>query len=153
ISAYDVLCDKKTVAAGPAVAVVGPELASTEAAIRLARAGCTVRLYVPGRFIAGDAHPGYREASHRLLAALRLEVLIDSAGADAETLRCADTLVVVHMPSKSDYEYPAAWTTRPNETQAYGGMPVSAFIADAYAPNLMTRGVYDAVDLAMSLGE
>lgn len=152
MSVYDVLSGEKGMTAGDTVVAVGADLATAEAAIKMARAGCTVRLFVSARQVASDAHPGYREVCHRLLLAEGVELSLESEGPDADSLEWATAVVVGHTAGTRDSDDTNAWRMPPAVASAYGTSVADATIKDAYEPGVMTQGVYDAVDLAMSIG-
>ena len=140
-SSYAVLAGEFRPAAGTAMSVFGHDLASAEAALVLAEQGARVTLHSPKADIALDAHPGYRALDARLLLARRAQVLR-------------------RAPSPSGPPDPAEiGGTAGGETVAYGeergwDYPygkregAAAFISDAYEPGAMTRGIYEAVELA-----
>jgi len=151
-SAYEVLSGERTMAPGATVVAVGSDLATAEAVIKIAHSGCAVRLYSYARDIATDAHPGYREACRRLLAASGVEVFYESTGPDPAALGWADILIVGHPRETAGYDDPDVWRVPSSVAAACGANEACAVIADAYEPGLMTRGIYDAVDLATSTG-
>lgn len=147
-SAYQVLSGEQSFAQGSQVAVVGVDLAAAEAAIVLAKAGCRVRLFSAMRDIAVDAHPGYREASRARLLQYEAEVRLCDDGPQSHDLRWAEALVVGH-PKEASYEDEPNWSA-PQGAASDESTVTDAIIPDTYEPGLMTRGIYDAVDLALS---
>ncbi|MCC5857458.1 MAG: tRNA-dihydrouridine synthase [Ectothiorhodospiraceae bacterium] len=151
VDVYRVLSGDVAPGAGERVLVYGADLATVEAGALLRAAGCEVRLRVPARDVALDAHPGYREANRQLLETRRVDLRIarDIDGLEAGDIRWADHIVIGDT-GKPRYEDPAAW----RESAVHAGEPTEsvradAVLADAYEPGLMTRGIYDAVDMAL----
>ena len=125
--------------------VLGSDLASAEAAVKLAGSGCRVELSTPSAEICLDAHPGYRALHRRLIAEFGGSVT--SCVAAPET-HGGKRIVVGPMlsfargeeePAMDDWIYPYANL----------GVP-DAHIDDAYEPGRMTAGIYAAVELAQA---
>lgn len=136
---YDILNGRRSIAKTAPVTVYGDDLSAAEAAVVLAHAGNQVRLCSPAAEIAVDAHPGFRDVSYRALnaAGAKVEVGIREEPATGD--------VIVRGRTRGlGYDDEAAWIVT-DTTEA------DAFIDDAYEPGAMTRGVYAAVDLALSL--
>lgn len=146
ISVYEVLSEEQHVSPDDTVVVVGSDLATAETAIKIASAGCAVRLYVSARQVASDAHPGYREACHRLLLAAGVDLHLESNGPDASSLEWARVFVVGHSGTTAVNDA-NAWCVPSAVADAYGKRTADATINDAYEPGIMTQGIYDAVNL------
>ncbi len=137
-SCYAVLAGDFRPVAGAAVSVFGHDLASAEAALVLAEQGARVTLYSAKADIAVDAHPGYRVLNTRLLlereAQLRCGAQPPAGPAEIDGAPAGET---VAYGDERGWDYPYA-----NRERA------DAFINDAYEPSAMTRGIYEAVNLA-----
>lgn len=139
IDAYEVLAERISARAAPEFTVVGQDLASAEAALRLATDGASVRLVSPGNDIALDAHPGFRALDRRLL---------EAAGGVIDTKRMPDDQALRGRVVRG---HPIAAPIAYGEAEGWVypyGVEADAFIDDAYEPGLMTRAVYAAVVLA-----
>jgi pyruvate/2-oxoglutarate dehydrogenase complex dihydrolipoamide dehydrogenase (E3) component len=141
---YDVLQHEARFPANATVLVRGGDLASAEAATKLAKAGHRVELSTPLVDICLDAHPGFRALHRRLIADFGGRVFCSAAAPDSET---GKTLIAgpASAPGgkellRSDWIYPYAALGTPD-----------ANIDDAYEPGQMTAGVYAAVELAVSI--
>ncbi len=148
---YRVLSGDVVPGTGDRVLVYGADLATVEAAVLLRVAGCEVRLRVPARDVALDAHPGYRETTRKLLETYQVDLRVarDIAGLDAADTRWADRMVIGDT-GKPRYENPSAWReSAVSAEEAMESVCTDAVLADAYEPGLMTRGIYEAVDLAL----
>jgi 2,4-dienoyl-CoA reductase-like NADH-dependent reductase (Old Yellow Enzyme family) len=139
---YEVLQGKASFPANATLLVHGGDLASTEAATKLAKAGHRVELSTPLADICLDAHPGFRALHRRLIADFGGRVFSSVAAPETGT---GKTLITGPASSpgrkdllQSDWVYPYA---------ALG--TADASIDDAYEPGLMTAGVYAAVELAV----
>lgn len=137
MSSYDLLASGVPLPLAKRVTVLGDDLASAEAALVAAARGARVTLVTSSGAIATDAHPGYREVSRRRLRQLGAEII---TGADVMPEN-GGLVVVGHDPSLS-YDSPESWSFPTGEATAY--------LSDAYEPGAFTRGVYEAVDLAIS---
>ena len=140
---YEVLQGRASFPRNAALLVCGGDLASAEAAIKLAKSGHQIELSTPLSDICLDAHPGFRALHRRLIAEHGGTVFSSVTASKAETGR-----PLVFGPTSSpgrkdpeqcDWIYP------------YGdfGVP-DAYINDAYEPGQMTAGVYAAVELALT---
>ncbi|MEQ8899018.1 MAG: hypothetical protein RID23_18210 [Roseovarius sp.] len=121
--------------------VFGSDVATTEAAIRLATAGRKTRLVTAMRDVAHDAHPGYREVSRNRLAALGVEV-ITHADDWRDRLALEEPAVLIVAGEIT----PQGATPPIPENQGY-----STEIVDAYEAGAMTSGIYAAADRARLL--
>ncbi len=121
--------------------VFGSDVATTEAAIRLATAGRRVRIVTAMRDIAHDAHPGYREVSRNRLAALGVEVLTGCEDWRDKLAAVAPGVAVI------------AGEVEPGEPlpKATAGDGDTIEIVDAYEAGAMTSGIYAAADQALHL--
>ncbi len=121
--------------------VFGSDVATTEAAIRLATAGRRVRIVTAMRDIAHDAHPGYREVSRNRLAALGVEVLTGCEDWRDKLAAVAPGVAVI------------AGEVEPAEPppKATAGDGDTIEIVDAYEAGAMTSGIYAAADQALHL--
>lgn len=139
IDAYDVLAGRMPARAAPRFTVVGQDLASAEAGLRLASDGAMVTVLSPGADLALDAHPGYRAINRRLLdeagAAVRTGTLPEGRLLEGRVVRGHPIAAPIAFGEDQGWAYPY-------------GATADAFIDDAYEPGLMTRGIYDAVALA-----
>jgi hypothetical protein len=135
---YGVLADHALDSRDDAVTVIGQDLASEEAALRLAEAGARVVLVSPGKDIAVDAHPGYRALDRRRLAALGVAIRTGQTNAEGSV---DASLVRGHSSDAPGHGTEQGWV------YPYG-VEAAAFIDDAYEPGLMTRAIYDAAALA-----
>ena len=119
---------------GPDCVVFGSDLATTEAAIRLATAGRQVRLVSAMRDVCHDAHPGYREVSRLRLAALGVptELMVqDWRDMLAEVLPGSLVVAgVVEPPEPVE-----------SKEKSFG-------IVDAYEAGAMTHHIYAAAEFA-----
>jgi len=134
VSCYDVLSGRVSIDGAQHVVAIGDDLATAEVALMAANRGARVTLVTPGKDIASDAHPGYREITRTQLMALGATLVQDNVVPGD-----GDLHVIGRDPSLS-YDAPAAWVM-PTE-------PADALISDAYEPGAFTTGVYDAFDLA-----
>lgn len=154
VDAYRVVAGDVTAGPGERVLVYGNDLATAEAAVLLCASGCEVRLRIPARDLALDAHPGYREATRQLLEGSQVDFRVDPDidGLEAADIGWADRIVIGDT-GKPRYDDPAVWRepAMGAEAPAERGR-TDAVLADAYEPGLMTRGIYDAVDMALALG-
>ncbi|MDF3351620.1 NADH:flavin oxidoreductase [Sulfitobacter sp. KE34] len=121
--------------------VFGSDIATTEAAIRLATAGCKTRLVTAMRDVAHDAHPGYREVSRNRLAALSVEVTTQ-ADDWRDQLAAVEhgVLIVAGEITPQD----ATPVTTENDD-------AGTEIIDAYEAGAMTAGIYATADRALLL--
>jgi 2,4-dienoyl-CoA reductase-like NADH-dependent reductase (Old Yellow Enzyme family) len=143
----EVLAGSNTFAAQNQRAVVmGDDLCSAEAAVLLAEGGAEVTLWLPGKGVAMDAHPGFREVTGRALAERGVVVEREVEDVLGKAPPLSGGLIVVGRTGKAAYEDPAAWSA-----PALNGGDV-LWLDDAYEPGAMARGVYDAVDAAIALG-
>lgn len=144
-AAADLLEDAELPAKGERITVVGDDLCAAEVALWLADLGAVVSLLSPGRDIAVDAHPGFREVTRRALAAAGAEVAVALAEPfEHDALTQADRLVL-GRGGALDWEKQTNWRRRDLPFE------VSGRLKDAYEPNLLTRTVYEAVDMALGL--
>ena len=134
VSCYDVLSGRTPLKNRHHVVAIGDDLATAEVALMAASRGARVTLVTPGKDIASDAHPGYREITRNQLLALGATLVQDNAVPGD-----GDLHVIGRDPSLS-YDDPGAWVM-PTE-------PADALISDGYEPGAFTTGVYDAFDLA-----
>lgn len=132
-STYTVLSGARAVSTSEPLHVLGDDLASTEAALKLAESGVSVALLRSGGDIALDAHPGYRALARRLLAERGVPVLPARSASAADV--CGARIPCVPYGDESAWVYPY-------------GRSADAFIGDAYEPGAMTQAVYEAVELA-----
>lgn len=141
-TSYDVLAGAICHLQLPLTAV-GQDLATAEAAVLLAEAGTRVEVWAPGRDIAVDAHPGYRESTRRRLSTLGVEVRTSKMPQAHQLL---STLVVGQLASPASMDdNDAQWvipylTARPN-----------AWLGDAYEPGLLTTTIYEAAAMAAAV--
>lgn len=141
-TSYDVLAGAICHLQLPLTAV-GQDLATAEAAVLLAEAGTRVEVWAPGRDIAVDAHPGYRESTRRRLSTLGVEVRT-SKMPQAHQLLSALVVGQLASPARMD-DNDAQWvipylTARPN-----------AWLGDAYEPGLLTTTIYEAAAMAAAV--
>ncbi|MDP6404133.1 MAG: hypothetical protein QF797_02895 [Alphaproteobacteria bacterium] len=125
--------------------VVGDDLCAAEAAVVLAQRGGQVTLLSPARDIANDSHPGFREVCRRRLDAAGANIEVKVAEPFAHAAREQADFVVLGRGAVADWDDAGNW--RLPEV----GLPVSAYLDDAYEPGLLTRTVYEAVALARAL--
>lgn len=123
------------------IAVVGSSLMTVESAILLASRKHTVHLFTGGGSIAADAHPGYREKCRDLLIQLNIVLHTEPAPLATDVLSGFGE-VFLGAGAHHDTTDIGAWT------QPQGAY--RSVIRDAYEPGLMTQGIYEAMDLAMS---
>ena len=142
LSTYDVLPDLHT-RRNETVNLAGLDLVTAEAAATLAQQGCAVTLFSPGRGIAVDGHPGYREATRKLFDQLGVKLII---GQLPDEINASEVWIVGALEKTPDISADDAQWSAPNPTQR-----VDAWLADAYEPNMLTTGIYDAVKLSLSL--
>jgi 2,4-dienoyl-CoA reductase-like NADH-dependent reductase (Old Yellow Enzyme family) len=142
LSTYDVLPDLHT-RRNETVNLAGLDLVTAEAAATLAQQGCAVTLFSPGRGIAVDGHPGYREATRKLFDQLGVKLII---GQLPDEINAPEVWIVGALEKTPDISADDAQWSAPNPTQR-----VDAWLADAYEPNMLTTGIYDAVKLSLSL--
>lgn len=142
VSCYDVLAGRVEIGAGERVTVIGGDLASAEAAIVAAARGARVTLLSPYDNIAMDAHPGYREIARRTLGRLNADIRLGPAGRAAESDLCADRIIVGHAAERSASTH-SDWTAP--------DLPATHWLSDAYEPNRMAQGIYEAFALASGL--
>lgn len=121
------------------VTAVGQDLGTAEAAVLLAQAGTPVALWTPARDIAVDAHPGYREATRRLLNDLVVEVRTGAAP-DAKQ---PGTQLLGQMVSPVGIDQENAQWSMP-----YVTVRPDAWLGDAYEPGVLTATIYAAVTIA-----
>lgn len=121
--------------------VFGSDVATTEAAIRLAAAGRKTRLVTAMRDVAHDAHPGYREVSRNRLAELGVEV-VTQADDWRDRLAAVEpgALIIAGEVTPQDV------TPEPTENAR-----ADTEIVDAYEAGAMTSGIYAAADRALLL--
>ncbi len=140
---YEVLQGRVKFPLNAALLVHGGDLASAEAAIKLAQSGHRVELSTSLADICLDAHPGFRALHRRLIAGYGASVSSSAAAPEAETGRplvAGPTSFPGRRESEQDdwaYPYAALGTA-------------DADIDDAYEPGRMTAGVYAAAELAMT---
>jgi 2,4-dienoyl-CoA reductase-like NADH-dependent reductase (Old Yellow Enzyme family) len=140
-SSYAVLGGAFPSAAGTPLNVRGHDLASAEAALVLAERGATVSLRSPKADIALDAHPGYRALDARLLLARRVQI-------ERRVPPAADTRDPAEIRGAIEGDA-AAYGEEAGWDYPYGKRErAAAYISDAYEPGAMTRGIYEAVELA-----
>jgi hypothetical protein len=141
-SCYDVLRGAASFPPDTALHVRGGDLASSEAAVKLAKDGYRVELSTPLADICLDAHPGFRVLHRRLIEEFGGRVLsalaAPEAGAGLTVISGPTTRSGRKETLQPDWDYPYA---------AVGN--ADACIDDAYEPDLMTAGVYAAVELAV----
>ena len=122
--------------------VHGGDLASTEAAVKLAMNGRRVRLSTSQADFCLDAHPGFRALHRRSIAQCGAELLtsvpLPQAQAGEAVIAGPASSPGARNMQDSDWCYPYAEFGTP-----------AACIDDAYEPGLMTTGVYAAVALAL----
>jgi len=138
VSCFDVLSGRVSFKGAGHVVAIGDDLATAEAALLAASQGVRVTLVTPGKIIARDAHPGYREITHSQLLALGATISPDNV-----MPKDADLHILGRDPSLT-FDDPAAWVM-PQD-------PADALIDDAYEPGAITTGVYDAFDMACKFG-
>jgi 2,4-dienoyl-CoA reductase-like NADH-dependent reductase (Old Yellow Enzyme family) len=141
LSSYEVLAAPERIA-GDEVALIGQDLATAEAALLLASRGKRVTLRCPARFIALDGHPGYRESTLKAYQQLGVTVETSFKG---EIAQCEGALVIGEIGPAAPIDSPEAQWTIPFPT-----VRVDQWIDDAYEPNVLTRTVYEAADLALA---
>ena len=124
--------------------LAGLDLVTAEMAATLAQQGCAVTLYSPGRGIAIDGHPGYREATRKLFDQLGVTLMI---GQLPDEIHASQTWIVGALEKTPDLSADdAQWSSAPDPAQR-----ADAWLSDAYEPNMLTAGIYDAVKLSLSL--
>lgn len=141
---YEVLCGEANLPANSSVLVKGGDLASAEAAVKLAHSGRRVELSTPLADICLDAHPGFRVLHRRLMADFGGTI----ATSVAEPKPSDNQVVIVGSSSapKADKQQDADWI------HPYGIFDsADGVIDDAYESGRMTAGVYAAVDLASAV--
>lgn len=138
---YEVLQGTAKIPPGATLLVHGGDLASSEAAVKLAKAGHRVELSTPLADICLDAHPGFRALHRRLIAEFGGRM---HAAAAAPVIGAGRALIAgpATPPGRkeilqSDWVYPYAALGR-----------ADASIDDVYEADLMTAGVYAAAELA-----
>lgn len=142
---YEVLQGTAPLPPQGSVLVDGGDLASAEAAVKLARSGRQVELRTSLADICLDAHPGFRALHRRVLTDLGGRVLgsadIAAWGSESSIVAgpTSSSAQAGAEPASSDWHYPYA---------AFG--PPDASIDDAYEPGRMTAGLYAAVELALA---
>jgi 2,4-dienoyl-CoA reductase-like NADH-dependent reductase (Old Yellow Enzyme family) len=139
---YDVLRGAVDFPPDSALHVQGGDLASSEAAVKLAKGRHRVELSTPFADICLDAHPGFRALHRRLLAEYggRLQCAVAAPGSGTgKTIIAGPTTPAGRKELlESDWVYPYAALGR-----------ADASIDDIYEPDLMTAGVYAAAELAI----
>lgn len=140
-SCYDVLAGRVRLKSVRRAVAIGGDLATAEAAILVAKSGAQTILLSPDDNIGMDAHPGYREMAQRTLRELAADIRLGPAAQPADADLGADLVIVGHA-AQSDPSSPSNWTA--------SNLPAARWLSDAYEPNLMTKGIYEAVDLAIS---
>jgi 2,4-dienoyl-CoA reductase-like NADH-dependent reductase (Old Yellow Enzyme family) len=139
---YDVLQGSVTFPPETSLLVHGGDLASSEAAVKLAQSGHRVELSTPRDDICLDAHPGFRAFHRRLLteygARMQTGVAVPNPPANQPLIVGPSTPPGRKALLESDWIYPYAVSGR-----------ADASIDDMYEPDLMTAGVYAAVELAL----
>ncbi len=151
LNAYEVLAGKHSLQAGERVVAFGPDLETAEAAILLAQAGCKLDVYIPGSWVAVNSHPGYRVASKRLIEKFGASLHTRCAGLGELDLTGAKALLLGYPAELPAYEDPDQWRMPEQVQNAYAASGTNALLGDAYEPGLMTRGVYEAVDIALQV--
>ncbi|MEI6113648.1 MAG: NADH:flavin oxidoreductase [Burkholderiales bacterium] len=141
LSSYEVLAAPGRIQ-GDEVTLIGQDLATAEAALLLASHGKRVTLRCPTRFIALDGHPGYRESTLKAYKQLGVTVETSFKG---EIAQCEGTLVIGEIGAAAAIDTPEAQWTIP-----FPPARVDHWIDDAYEPNVLTRTVYEAADLALA---
>jgi hypothetical protein len=127
----------------PPLTAVGQDLATAEAAVLLAEAGTRVEVWAPGRDIAVDAHPGYREATRRRLSTLGVEVRTSTVPKADQLLH---TLLVGQLASPTGVaDNDAQWVT------PYLTACPDAWLGDAYEPGTLTATIYEAAAMAAAV--
>lgn len=121
--------------------VFGSDVATTEAAIRLATAGCKTRLVTAMRDVAHDAHPGYREVSRNRLATLGVEVLTQADDWRDRLAAVEQGVLIIAGEITLQEATPVTTATGNDHTK----------IVDAYEAGAMTSGIYAAADRALLL--
>ncbi len=139
VSCYDVLAGRVDIDAGERVTVIGGDLASAEAAIVAAARGARATLVSPHDNIAMDAHPGYREIARRTLGRLNADIRLGPAGRAVGPDRRADRIIIGHAAERRAPRH-SDWTTP--------DLSATHWLCDAYEPNRMTQGIYEAFALA-----
>jgi hypothetical protein len=142
LGTYDVLPSIQT-RHNQTVNLAGLDLVTAETAATLGQQGCSVTLYSPGRGIAIDGHPGYREATRKLFDSLGVKLIV---GQLPDEIHDPETWIVGALEKTPDISAEDAQWSAPN-----GAQRVDAWLADAYEPNMLTAGIYDAVKLSLSL--
>jgi 2,4-dienoyl-CoA reductase-like NADH-dependent reductase (Old Yellow Enzyme family) len=139
---YEVLQGTVQFARHASLLVHGGDLASSEAAVKLAQAAHLVELSTPLADICLDAHPGFRALHRRVLAQfgarLRGAVSAPEPGEGQTLIAGPATPPGRREIQQSDWVYPYA---------DLGSADAS--IDDAYEPDLMTAGVCAAAELAI----
>ena len=140
-STYDVLGGRKALSTYrfKSATVFGDDLSAAEAALILANRGAAVVLASPGRDIALDAHPGYRDVNRRSLEARGVKILLDAPSPPP-----GGDVLVLGRGSTATSDGDAAWRGPEHDLSR-----VDAYLDDAYEPNALTRGVYAAFELAL----
>ena len=141
LSSYEVLATPGRIQ-DDTVTLVGQDLATAEAALLLATHGKRVTLRCPTRSIALDGHPGYREST--LKAYKQLGVIVETSF-KGEIAQCEGDLVIGEIGPCAAIDTPGAQWTIP-----FMPARVDHWIDDAYEPNVLTRTVYEAADLALA---
>lgn len=141
VLASAILVQDKLDARDEECAVFGSDIATTEAAIRLATAGRKTRLVTAMRDVAHDAHPGYREVSRNRLATLGVEVITQADDwHDRLAVEGAEVLIVAGEITPQE----ATPVTTGNDGPG-------TEILDAYEAGAMTSGIYAAAYRALLL--
>jgi len=125
------------------IKLAGLDLVTAEMATTLAQQGCAVTLYSPGRGIAVDGHPGYREATRKLFDQLGVTLII---GQLPDAINASETWIVGALEKTPDMSADDAQWSTPNAAQH-----VDAWLDDAYEPNMLTTGIYNAVKMSLAL--
>lgn len=141
---YEVLGGEASLPSNASILIAGGDLASAEAAVKLAQSGHAVELATPLAEICLDAHPGFRVLHRRLMAELGGRISTSAAeskpGADQIVVAGSSSAPGLEKSQDSDWSDPYAALA-----SADGG------IDDAYESGRMTAGVYAAVELAGSI--
>ncbi len=135
VSSYALLSQSVNVPAGRRVVVVGDDLSAAEAALLAASRNAKVILHSSTSTIAVDAHPGYRELTLRAFLACGGEVI------QTPPALARDDFVVIGHAGSASYDDAGSWLT-PRE-------PADRLLSDAYEPGVMTRGIYEALAVAL----
>ena len=138
---YEVLQGTTDLPPDATVLVRGGDLASSEAAVKLAKAGHRVELSTPLTDICLDAHPGFRVLHKRLITEfggrVHCAVSAPEPGAGQTLISGPATPPGRKEMMQADWVYPyAAWGT------------ADASIDDIYEADRMTAGIYAAAELA-----